>query len=114
MRLTSDMFVSALLRRVNASGGFGAVIRKGNREAGAIFILSRDRFGETSLLGPAMQLTYTETKPAERQFSEVLRSSDAAEIAAKIDREAQFDSDVWAIEIEPGSTALNELITIVD
>lgn len=114
MRLTSDMFVSALLRRVSASGGFGAVIRRGNREAGAIFIMSRDRFGETSLLGPALQATYAETKPQERQFSEVMRSSDPDEITGKIDREVRFDSDIWAIEIEPGGTALDELITIVD
>lgn len=114
MRLTSDIFVSALLRRVNASGGFGAVLRSGNREAGAVFVLYRQRSGDVSLFGPAPQIFYSEKKPDERYFAEVMRTDDPDEISAKIEREAKFDPDIWAVEIEPGSTPLSELITIAE
>lgn len=112
MRLTSEIFVSALLRRVNAGGGFGAVLRRGNREAGAIFILDRRRGGETAVYGPAPQLLYDEAKPEDRLFSEIMVSADADDISARLDKEARFDSDIWAVEVETGSTALAELITI--
>lgn len=112
MRLTSDMFVSALLRRVNAGGGFGAVLRRGNREAGAIFVLDRRRTGETVLYGPAPQMLYDETKPADRMFTEILLTTDTDEVSARLEKEARFDSDIWAVEVETGGTAIAELITI--
>lgn len=114
MRLTAEMFVSALLRRVTGSGGFGAIIRKGNAQAGAIFITCRARDGEISLLSPAAQAIYDETKPDERRFSLVMQTTDSDEIAARIDRETRFDPDIWLVEIEPGATPLGELIDLAD
>ncbi len=112
MRLTSDMFVSALLRRVSASGGFGAIIRRGHREAGAVFILERSRNGETALYGPAPQIVYAEAKPDERCFSRITVSQNAEEIEKKLESEVRFDTDIWAVEIEPGAVGLGEMITI--
>ena len=112
MRVTSELFVSALLRRIQASGGFGAIVRRGNREAGAVFILERARNGETALFGPAPQMVYSEAKPDERCFSRMMTTSDAGEIAQKLEKEARFDSDIWAVEVEPGSIPLSEMITV--
>ncbi len=108
------MFVSALLRRVSGSGGFGAVIRRGNREAGAIFVVSRSRDGQTTLYAPAPQAMYDEAKPQERSFTEVLATSDQVEIDTKIEREMRFDSDIWVIEIEPGSSPITEMLAVSD
>jgi hypothetical protein len=102
MRVTSDLWVSALLRRVQSAGGFGAVLRRGASEAGAIFIVSRSRLGEVTLYGPAPQVAYEEGKPQERGFSEMLGPADDAAIEAKLEKERRFDPDLWVVEIETG------------
>ena len=43
MRLTTDFWVSALMRRVFAEGGFAAVAKRGASEAGAVFVVTRNR-----------------------------------------------------------------------
>ena len=48
MRLTSDFWVSALMRRVFAEGGFAAVARRGASEAGAVFVVTRNRVGQST------------------------------------------------------------------
>lgn len=100
MRVTSELWVSAIVRRAFASGGFAAVARKGSPEAGAVMVTLRDRYGETRLFAPAPQTSYGEADPDERRFSEVLRTTDPDEIAARIDREARFDSDLWVVDLE--------------
>lgn len=99
MRVTADLWVSALTRRIFNDGGFAAVRRRGAREAGAIFILSRNRFGEIKLYQPAAQTSYDEAKPQERQFSLMLEGDEEA-IEKKLERELRFDPDVWVVEIE--------------
>ncbi|MDQ6436860.1 DUF1491 family protein [Mesorhizobium sp. LHD-90] len=111
MRVTSDLFVSALLRRVFASGGYGAVMRRGAFEAGAIFVTSRDRFGETTLFGPAAQASYDDAKPDERLFAELIRGGDA-EVEARLAKEQRFDPDIWVVEIEAGGESPAELLSV--
>ena len=68
MRVTSDFWVSALLRRVFGAGGFAAVVNRGATEAGAVFVLARGRLGEVALYGPAPQTSYDSAKPDDRFF----------------------------------------------
>ncbi|WP_333963484.1 DUF1491 family protein [Sphingomonas aurantiaca] len=42
-RLPSGVLVSALLRRVNDAGGFGAVMAKGDPQGGAILVIAVDK-----------------------------------------------------------------------
>lgn len=109
MRVTSDLWVSALLRRVQSAGGFGAVLRRGAVEAGAIFIVSRSRLGGVTLYGPAPQIAYEEGRPEERRFSELLGPTDDETVDARIDREVRFDPDLWVIEVEAGGSGGEEL-----
>jgi hypothetical protein len=109
MRVTSDLWVSALLRRVQSAGGFGAVLRRGAAEAGAIFIVSRSRLGEVSLYGPAPQIAYEEGRPEERRFFELLGQTGDETVNARIDRETRFDPDLWVIEIEADRNEGEEL-----
>lgn len=111
MRVTSDLFVSALLRRIFSSGGYGAVVRRGATEAGAVFITTRDRVGKVRLFGPAEQSAYDEARPDDRMFRQRAATSDE-ETQKILDRELRFDPDIWIVEIEPGTVALEELIEI--
>lgn len=113
MRLKSEMFVSALIRRVFAAGGFAAVEKKGAEEAGAIFIRQRLRDGRENLYGPAPQsFADDEEVRAERRFETRLAGADGEESAALLERERRFDSDLWVVEIE--TDEIGTLLTLVD
>ncbi len=77
-------------------------MRRGASEAGAIFIVSRSRFGEITLYGPAPQTAYGTDAPDERQFSELLSVSEEDAVKARMEKEMRFDPDVWLVEIEAG------------
>lgn len=113
MRVTSEIFVQALTRRVFGSGGFAAVARRGAAEAGAIFIAVRDRVGAVSLYGPAPQVGYDGERPEERRFILVAEASDDAAVEARLAREMRFDSDLWLLEVEPGSLPIPTLIDVM-
>lgn len=111
MRVTTDFWVSALVRRVFSGGGFAAVIKRGSSEAGAVFVILRDRMGGAALFGPAPQTSYDTAKPDERFF---LRHDlpDEAALEARLEKEKRFDSDIWVVEIEPGQSPIEELISV--
>jgi hypothetical protein len=112
MRITSDLWVSALTRRVFAEGGFAAIARRGASEAGAIFVIAQSRLGASTLFGPAPQSVYDTKRPDERQFGILLAHADTAAIEARLAKESRFDSDIWVVEIEPGPTPVEELIRV--
>ncbi|RUW52740.1 DUF1491 family protein [Mesorhizobium sp. M8A.F.Ca.ET.021.01.1.1] len=112
MRVTADLWVSALLRRVFGAGGFAAVVNRGATEAGAVFILARGRMGGTALYGPAPQTSYDSAKPEDRFFSLLATGDDAAVLDARLEREKKFDPDIWVVEIEAGSVPVEELISV--
>jgi hypothetical protein len=100
MRVTSDFWVSALVKRIFSDGGFAAIRRRGAREAGAVFVLRRLRTGEIELYAPAPQTSYDEAKPEERQFTHALTAEDEEAVEKRLEREMRFDPDVWVVEIE--------------
>jgi len=99
MRVTSDFFVSALIRRVFSSGGFAAVERKGATEAGAVFLRQRFRDGRETLYGPAPQ-SFFEERGDDRLFEIRAERAEPEAIAEIIARESRFDSDLWVVELE--------------
>jgi hypothetical protein len=101
MRLTTDFWVSALVRRVFKDGGFAAVLQRGSDSAGAVFIVLRDRFGTVSLFGPAPQTGYDGARPDDRIFVLLMQTDDQGKIDEKLARERRFDPDLWLVEIEP-------------
>lgn len=112
MRVTTDFWVSALLRRVFADGGFAAIVKRGATEAGAVFLLSRDRLGQLALFGPAPQTSYNSARPDDRYFSSLYAGEDLAALEARLEKEKRFDPDIWVVEIEAGQTPVNELISV--
>ncbi len=113
MRVTTEIWVSALMRRVFSAGGFAAVVQHGSPEAGAIYLTTRNRLGEVSLYAPAPQTSYDTSKPQERLFSKVA-DLDNAQIDAKLEREKRFDPDIWIVELEVAEGAIGELISLND
>ncbi|MGV3553161.1 DUF1491 family protein [Rhizobium sp.] len=109
MRVVTDLFVSALVRRVFAAGGFAAVERKGAAEAGAVFIRQRFRDGLETLYGPAPQSLFGEGDQ-DRRFEIRAERCQATECEAIIAREARFDPDLWLVELEADD--VTGLITI--
>lgn len=112
MRVTSDLWVSALLRRVFGAGGFAAVVKRGATEAGAVFVLARGRLGEVALFGPAPQTSYDSAKPDDRFFTLLGAGDDAVVLDARLEREKKFDPDIWVVEIETGTVPVEELISV--
>ena len=110
MRVTSEFWVSALIRRSQKAGAFATVIHRGAKEAGAIFLIINDLEGGNALYGPAPQADYSFEGGTERQFECVLEATTMAEIDQKISRERNFDPDIWVVEIEDreGRTFLPE------
>jgi hypothetical protein len=99
MRLKSEIFVSALVRRVFGLGSYAAVLRKGAGEAGAIFIRQRSRLGTETLYGPAPQSFFDDPAPG-RLFEIRLENAEAEAVDAALAREIRFDPDCWVVEIE--------------
>ncbi len=99
MRLKSDIFVSALVRRVFGLGGYAAVLRKGAEEAGAIFIRQRSRLGTETFYAPAPQSFFDDPSPG-RLFEIRLEAVDGGTVDEAVAREVRFDPDCWVVEIE--------------
>lgn len=99
MRLKSDIFVAALIRRVFGLGGYAAVLHKGAAEAGAIFIRQRSRLGTETLYAPAPQSFFDDPSP-NRLFEIRLDGVETDAVDEAIARERRFDPDCWVVEIE--------------
>ncbi len=101
MRLRSDLWVSAYVRKVNAAGAFAVVARRGAAEAGAIFVTVEDADSRLELYAPAPQSEVAEDQH-DRVFRKVSADGelDAAQIADRLEREARFDPDFWVVAVE--------------
>lgn len=101
MRLRSDIFAAALIRRAEAQGAVAVLRRRGAAEAGALFIKLDRLDGRAAVYGPAPQ---SEALPdgVDRLFSKVHADDfvDPAEAEARLKREIMFDPDLWIVEIE--------------
>jgi len=101
MRLRSDIFVSALIRRAEVAGAVAMLRRRGAAEAGAIYVKVDRLDGAAALYGPAAQ-TEAIAPGVARLFSRLhaVEWLDPAEIEARLFREIDFDPDLWIVEIE--------------
>lgn len=99
MRLKSDFFVAALVRRAMVEGAFAAATRKGSPESGAIYVLVDRLDGSADLYGPAPQYA-VDGRSSERLFELLASAAPRFELVERLAREAKFDSDIWVVEIE--------------
>lgn len=99
MRLRSDIWVSAFLRRNLIEGRYGAVLRKGAAEAGAIYVVINRLDGTVRLFGPAPGPAYDEA--GERRFVEETKGPEHTDTVTQIlARRGRSDPDIWVVEVE--------------
>ncbi len=100
MRVKSELWIRAYLRRCQAHGVPAVVVRRGDEAAGAIFICVDHLDGTVALYAPAP--AGIEGGETERRWVERLKpaNTNGADVSAYLDRQTRFDSDLWVIEIE--------------
>lgn len=111
MRLRSDIWVSAYLRRAEIEGAFAVLRKRGAAEAGAIFIRLDCLDGRVALFGPAPQ---SEMDDATRRFRRMHEAewTDALTVEDRLTREMKFDPDLWIVDAEDraGRTFLDDAL----
>ena len=99
MRLKSELWVKAYLRRCAGAGLPGVVVRRGDEDAGAIFIKIARLDRTADLYGPAP--AGFSGGDGERRWTLVAGpAADEAQIDELLAREHRLDPDLWVVEIE--------------
>lgn len=99
MRLKADIWVKAYMRRCALEGAAAMLERRGDEDAGAIYIKVARLDGTACLYGPAPAGLDVERE--DRRFVP-LTLSHAAEpdCDARLLRERDFDPDIWVVAVE--------------
>jgi hypothetical protein len=99
VRLKSAIWVAAWIRRCQVAGAFAVLRRRGQEDAGAIFLKVDRLDGTSDLYGPAAQ-SLLDPAAADRAFQLYLEAVASADVEARLAREIRFDPDIWIAEIE--------------
>lgn len=100
MRLKSEVWVQAYLKSLSARGVAAYVVRRGDADAGAIYIRIDHLDGTSLLFGPAP--AGVSTGLGDRALSAVLGDDPQSNsaIEAYLEDEMRLDPDIWVIEVE--------------
>ena len=94
-RLAAGVEVTALLRRAEAAGGFGTVLRKGDPERGSIVLAVTERGEHRGLLErrlrPDWSYGWAATGP---------ETADSAVATQHLARVRERDPDCWVLELD--------------
>jgi len=96
----TDLWVAAFVRRHNDLGHICVVSRRGDPVAGQIFLLVDHLNGTVSLFTPAPSAVRREEHGADRVFDCRFDHVEPPKARERIEREVDFDPDVWVIELE--------------
>ena len=95
MLLSTDIWVSALIRRAEQGGAFAMVARKGDPRAGAVLVkVVNRRADDVRLYAEALR------GDGERVWMEPQSARNEPELDAYIARQVRIDPDIWVVEIE--------------
>lgn len=100
MRLKSDIWVKAYVRRLASAGRQAYIVRHGDDDAGAIYIRINRLDGTSTLFGPApASLTRLET---DRRWAPHFKGEarEDVEVDTYLEREVRTDPDLWIVEVE--------------
>jgi hypothetical protein len=100
MRLKSEIWVKAYIRRCRIEGADALLVRRGDADAGAIYIKVSRLDGTALLYGPAP--AGLEVAREERHWQPCLEGGATAEAEADayLARQVSFDSDIWIVTVE--------------
>jgi hypothetical protein len=95
VRLSSDIWVYALIRRVELAGSFATIARKGDARGGAVLVKTINRRTQETRLW-----TEATAGDGETVWMRPIASESESDIDAYIGRAARIDPDIWVVEIE--------------
>jgi hypothetical protein len=95
-RLSASVEANGLMRRAEADGGFGTILRKGDAERGALLLVIRSRGRHVACLERMLtadgRYRWAATGPGETATDE--------ELAEFLQGRVRFDEDSWLIELD--------------
>jgi hypothetical protein len=97
VELKTDFWVSALLRRAQLGGAYGVVVRKGDRDAGAVLVKVTTLDGLARLYAPARN------GAGDRIWLDLSAGAlgeNEREVDGHARKRAETDPDLWVVEIE--------------
>lgn len=100
MRLKSEIWVKAYLRRCQGEGAAAVLARRGDADAGAIYIKVSRLDGTALLFGPAP--AGLQEAREDRRWQPCLGREPApeADADAYLVRQIEFDPDIWIVSVE--------------
>ena len=95
-RLPAHVEATALLRRVEAGGGFGTILKKGDPDRGALVLMLASRGAHHACLERAL------SPDGNYRWQQVgpVAGADAATLADWSQKRVRFDEDLWLIELD--------------
>lgn len=98
MRLRTDIWVKAYLRRCASAGAMALISRSGDPERGAVYITVHRPDRMAVVYGPAPAGFEDEG----RRFAPLLGTDPIASVRADefLTRQATFDEDIWVVELD--------------
>jgi hypothetical protein len=97
-RLTSSVLATALLRRAQDEGGFGAVLAKGDPTAGAIAVILAEKGRKACFLERLLLPDGSYSWQSARQEIE-----NEADFNSFLQRRRNSDPDLWILELDIAS-----------
>jgi hypothetical protein len=100
MRLKSEIWVKAYLRRCASQGADALLVRRGDTDAGAVYIKVSRLDGTAWLFGPAP--AGLDGAREERRFESSFTRGIVPEAEAEtfLARQIEFDADIWIVAVE--------------
>lgn len=95
-RLSAEMTVQSLIRKIGQEGGFGTVIQRGDRISGAILILCVENGANLKVLEKMPTLD----GPAQWQRIWPQDTEKKEGIEDYLARRKRYDPDLWLIELD--------------
>ena len=95
MLLSTDVWVSGLIRRAELEGAFATVVKKGDARAGDVIVKSYDTSTRSARL-------YSQSLDMDGQMMWIqpVASEMESELDAYLERRKGYDPDLWIVEIE--------------
>ena len=100
MRVKSEIWVKAYLRRCMSEGLYGYIASRGDDFAGAIYIHIDDLEGSHWLYGPAP--AGLEESSQDRRWTSCFADAPVSsqKVETYIEQQKKYDPDLWVIELE--------------
>lgn len=95
-RLAAHLLVSALIRNAQAQGGFAALLRKGDRTAGSILLIRREK-GHNPALFERFSGMDGRANWSEITIEDIEKEEKISQYLA---RRSARDPDIWILELD--------------